>query len=221
MGLFVATRSWVGLDLGSYALKVVEVVRSNGGVKVARMAMAQTPPGAVAEGVAVDPEALAPAIRALLGEAGIKGKRVVTALGGEAVIVRELKVPDMPESELEQAVAFEAERYLPAGVKEVSRDFQVLGKVPEEGQLEILLVAARKELIDQQIAPLQKTGVTPAVLEVTPFSMLRAVVYVDLGAETSDILIVEGQRLRLARNIARGGSALTRAVAESLSLEFP
>lgn len=231
MGLFVATRSWVGLDLGSYALKVVEIVRSNGGVKVARMAMAQTPPGAVAEGVAADPEALAPAIRALLGEAGIKGKRVVTALGGEAVIVRELKVPDMPEAELEQAVAYEAERYLPAGVKEVSRDFQVLGKVPEEGQLEILLVAARKELIDQQIAPLQKTGVTPAVLEVTPFSMFRAVaqpdgedramVYVDLGAESSDILIMEGERLRLARNIALGGNALTRAVADSLSLDFP
>lgn len=230
MGVFVASRSGVGLDLGSYALKAVEVVRSNGGPRVVRMAMAQTPPGAVAEGVATDPVALAPAIRALLAEAGIRGKRVATALGGEAVIVRELKLPEMPPAELEQAVAFEAERYLPAGVKEVSRDFQVLGKIPEESQLDILLVAARKELIDQQVAPLEKSGITPTILEVTPFSMLRAVaqpdgddravVYVDLGAESSDIIIMEGSRLRLARNIALGGNALTRAVAEALSLEF-
>lgn len=228
MGLF-GPRSSVGLDLGSYALKAVEVVPLNGGFKVTHIGMATTPPGAVSEGVATDKEALASAIRVMLSDAGIRGKRVVTALGGEAVVVRELKVPEMPEAELQQAVSFEAERYLPAGVKEVSRDFQVLGM--EEGQLEILLVAARKDLVDRQLAPLRMTGLTTAVLEVTPFSMLRAVaqptdpadkavVYVDLGAESSDIIIMENDRFRLARNIANGGNALTKAIAESLNLEL-
>jgi len=232
MGLF-GSRSSIGLDLGSHTLKAVEVVPAGGGAfRVTRLGVAPTPPGAITDGVAASAEALGPAIRSLLSTAGIRGNRVVTALGGEAVIVRELKLPEMPDAELEQAVAYEAERYLPYGVRDVSRDFQVLGKAPEEGQLEILLVAARKEVVNRQLAALQTTGLSAGILDVAPFSMLRAVghrngqapgtvVYVDLGAESSDIIIMEGERLRLARNISTGGNAVTKAIAEALSLESP
>jgi len=231
MALF-GSRSSIGLDLGSHTLKAVEVVPAGGGAfKVTRLGVAPTPPGAVADGVAASAEALSVAIKSLLSTSRIRGNRVVTALGGEAVIVRELKLPEMPEAELEQAVAYEAERYLPYGVRDVSRDFQVLGKAQEEGQLEILLVAARKEVVNRQLAALQMTGLSAGILDVAPFSMLRAVgrqnghpgtiVYVDLGAESSDIIIMEGERLRLARNISTGGNAVTKAIAEALSLELP
>ncbi len=229
MGLF-GSRTTIGLDLGSHTLKAVEMVPAGGGTfKVTRLGVTPTPAGAVADGVAAGSEALSVAVRNLLSTAGIRGSRVVTALGGEAVIVRELKLPEMPAAELEQAVAYEAERYLPYGVREVSRDFQVLGKAPEEGQIEILLVAARKEVVNRQLAVLQMTGLSASVLDVAPFSMLRAVgrrdgagtvVYVDLGAESSDIIIMEGDRLRLARNISTGGNAVTKAIAEALSLEM-
>jgi len=229
MGLF-GSRSAIGLDLGSHTLKAVEMTPvGRGSFKVTRLGVAPTPAGAVADGVAASAEPLAVAVRNLLSTAGIRGSRVVTALGGEAVIVRELKLPQMPEAELEQAVAYEAERYLPYGVREVSRDFQVLGKAPEEGQIEILLVAARKEVVNRQLAVLQMTGLSAGILDVAPFSMLRAVgrgdgagtvVYVDLGAESSDIIIMEGDRLRLARNISTGGNALTKAIAEGLTLEM-
>src|SRR5579864_3919000 len=127
MGLF-GSRVSIGLDLGSHTLKAVEVVPSGGGFKVTHLAAAPTPAGAVADGAAASADVLGAAIRNLMIAAGIKGTRVVTALGGEAVIVRELKLPEMPPAELEQAVAYEAERYLPYGVREVSRDFQVLGR---------------------------------------------------------------------------------------------
>ncbi|HLW61690.1 MAG TPA: type IV pilus assembly protein PilM [bacterium] len=231
MGLF-GSRVSIGLDLGSHTLKAVEVVPSGGGFKVTHLAAAPTPAGAVADGAAASADVLGAAIRNLMIAAGIKGTRVVTALGGEAVIVRELKLPEMPPAELEQAVAYEAERYLPYGVREVSRDFQVLGKAVEEGQVEILLVAARKEVVSRQLAALQTIGLSAGVLDVAPFSMLRSVgrrngqaegtiVYIDLGAESSDIIIMEGDRLRLARNISNGGNAVTKAIAEALSLEFP
>ncbi|TMI87868.1 MAG: type IV pilus assembly protein PilM [Bacillati bacterium ANGP1] len=232
MGLF-GSRSSIGLDLGSHTLKAVEVVPAGGGRhKVARLGVIPTPQGAIADGAAASAEVLGMAIRNLLTTAGIKGNRVVTALGGEAVIVRELKLPEMPDAELEQAVAYEAERYLPYGVKEVSRDFQVLGKAAEEGQVEILLVAARKEVVDRQLAALHTIGLSASILDVAPFSMLRSVarrdgqaqgtiIYVDLGAESSDIIIMEGERLRLARNISTGGTAVTKAIADALSLELP
>jgi len=221
----------IGLDIGSHTLKAVQIVSSRGTAKVTRIAMAQTPAGAVSEGVAANAESLASAIRHMLSAARIRGRRVVTALGGEAVIVRELKMPEMSQAELEQAVTYEAERYLPLGVQEVSRDFQVLGKAQEEGQVEVLLVAARKELVDRHLAALKMTGLEAEFLEVVPFSTVRSIagpnghtedtlVYVDLGAESSDILIMEGRRLRLARNIPLGGNALTKAIADGLNLEF-
>ncbi len=236
MGRF-GQRSAVGLDIGSHTLKAVEVVGHNGDLRVTKIAAAPTPAGAVVEGVATDAALLAPAIRELLGEAGIRAKRVVTAVGGEAVIIRELKLPEMPEAELARAVAFEAERYLPAGVQEVARDFQVLGTTAEEKQLDILLVAARKELVDRQLAPLRATGLSSSIMEVTSFSMVRAyesptasdgggdghgdaIVYVDLGAQSSDIIVMERDRLRLARNISTGGNALTQAVAAAMDVEF-
>lgn len=231
MGLF-GSRSWIGLDLGSHTLKAVEVAPAGGSsFKVSRLGVAPTPPGAITDGFAAGADALGAAIKNLLSTAGIRGNRVVTALGGEAVIIRELKLPEMPEAELEQAIAYEAERYLPYGVRDVSRDFQVLGKAAEEGQIEILLVAARKEVVNRQLAALQSIGLSANVLDVAPFSMLRAVgarngdgatvVYVDLGAESSDIIIMEGDRLRLCRNISTGGNAITKAIAEAMSLELP
>ncbi len=230
MGVF-RPRSWIGLDLGSHRLKAVEVVAHNGGCTIAHMGMTATPPGAVSEGSAANPEVLAPAIRALLSEAGIRGRQAVTALGGEAVVIREIKLPEMPEEELHRAVTFEAERFLPGGVGGVSRDFQVFGKAPDDGQLEILLVAAPKTLVERQLASLQMTGLAAPVLDVTMFSVMRAVAtpdaaaqaaaYVDLGAQSSDILISEGERLWLARNIPVGGDALTNAIADALKIDPP
>ena len=226
-------RSSVGVDFGSHTLKAAEIVRSNGGFKVTRIGIIQTPPGAVSKGVAANPEALAPVIRALLEDTGIRSKRVVTALGGQSAIIRLLTIPDMPEGDLERAIAFEVDRYLPAGVREVKHNYRVLGRKPQDGgaQLEILLVVAAKELVDRHMAPLAAAGLTSAVMEVTPFSMVRAVaprdgngdtatVYVDIGAESSDILIAVEERLRLARNIPIGGNALTKAIAEALGLDI-
>jgi type IV pilus assembly protein PilM len=194
--------------------------------------MVETPPGAVSKGVAADPDALVPAIRHLFQETGIRSKRVATALGGQAVTIRELRVPDMPEAELEHAVTFEAERYVPPGVNEVSCHYHVLGRNPEDGQLEILLVATGKELIDRQVAPLSMAGLLSEMMEVTPFSMVRAIsphndqsddttVYVDLGAESTDILILNNDRSRLARNIPLAGNAVTHAIAEAMHVDFP
>ena len=225
-------RSSVGVDFGSHTLKAAEVVRSNGGFAVTRIGITQTPPGAVSKGVATNPEALGPVIRTLLDDAGIRSKRVVTALGGQSAIIRLLTMPDMPEGELERAVAFEVDRYLPAGVRDVKHNYRVLRKPKDGGgQLEILLVVAAKELVDRHMAPLAAAGLTSAVMEVTPFSMVRAVaprdgngdtatVYVDIGAESSDILIAVEERLRLARNIPIGGNALTKAIAEALGLDI-
>lgn len=224
--------SLVGLDVGSSTIKVVELARAGGRFRISRSAVVPTPPGGWMEGGPGDPQVLGPAIRRAFEQAGIRHRQVNTALSGRAVVVREIRLPNMPEEELAQAVRFEAERYLPAGSKEAAVDFQILEQV-QEGQtsrLDVLFVAARRELVDAFTSALQQARVVPEVLEVTFFALMRlfqqearegAVVLVDLGAESSDILVVHKGRLRLARTVPVAGNALTRAVAGLLGLEPP
>ena len=226
-------KSFVGLDIGSHTIKVVELAPAGGRFQVLHAGVADTPPGAVKEGVVVEPQSVGVAIRQLLSAAGVKTRRVVSAVGGQAVIVRELKLPPMTEAELKQAARFEAERYIPYGVKEVNMDFDVIGETTEENQRKIvvLLVAARREIVAKHVQALEAAGLDPFVLDVESFAVMRALdaqartdgeaaVFVDLGAETTDIVITEGGQLRLTRNVNIGGDNLTRAVATKLEMEF-
>lgn len=234
MGLF-GSKTFVGLDVGSHAIKAVELAPAGLKYRILHTASGETPPGAVKEGAVVEPQSLGLAVRQVLAKAGIKPGRVVSAVGGQAVIVRELKLPPMSEDELKQAARFEAERYIPYGVREVNMDFDVIGETTEDNQRKIvvLLVAARREIVDKHIQALEAAGVQPFVLDVESFAVIRALdaqartgtdgaatVFVDLGGETTDIVITEGGQLRLTRNINIGGDSLTKAVATRLDMEF-
>lgn len=234
MGLF-GSRSFVGLDVGSHAIKVVELAPAGTRYRVLHTGIGETPPGAVKEGQVVEPQTLGGAIRQVLAASGIKAGRVVSAVGGQAVIVRELKLPPMSEDELKQAARFEAERYIPYGVREVNMDFDVIGETTEENQkkMVVLLVAARREIVDKHVQALEAAGLQPFVLDVESFAVMRSLdpqartdggteasVFVDLGAETTDIVITEAGQLRLTRNVNVGGDSLTKAVASRMEMEF-
>jgi type IV pilus assembly protein PilM len=228
-------KSFVGLDVGSHSIKAVELAGGGARHHLLHAGSGETPPGALKEGAVVEPQALGLAIRQVLSKAGIRAGRVVSAVGGQAVIVRELKLPPMSEEELKQAARFEAERYIPYGVREVNMDFDVIGETTEENQKKIvvLLVAARREIVDKHVQALEAAGVSPFVLDVESFAVIRALdpqaratgdgaatVFVDLGGETTDIVITEGEQLRLTRNVNIGGDSLTKAVASRLDMEF-
>src|SRR3989449_2465574 len=233
MALFGPKR-FVGLDIGSHAIKAVELAGAGGKYRVVHAGFAETPPGAVKEGAVVEPQALGLAIRQVVAKAGIKPGRVVSAVGGQAVIVRELKLPPMSEDELKQAARFEAERYIPYGVREVNMDFDVIGETTEDNQRKIvvLLVAARRDIVDKHVQALESGGVEPFVLDVESFAVIRALVaqgrtdtnggatvFVDLGGETTHIVIPEGDQLRLTRHINVGGGTLPQTGGTRLGFE--
>lgn len=232
MPLF-GSKSFVGLDLGSHSIKVVELAPFDHRFRVLHAGTAPTPPGAVKEGIVIDPAAVGARIRQALTAAGAKAGRVTSAIGGQAVIVRELKFPPMPEADLQNAARFEAERYIPYGVRDVNMDLDVIGETTEDGQKKVvvLLVAAKRDTVDKHVQAVESAGLEPFVLDVDAFAILRAhtppnqaagdaQVFVDLGAETTDIVIAEGGQMRLTRNVNIGGNNLTRAVATKLDLEF-
>jgi len=233
MGLFSGSpQAQVGIDIGSDALKVVELGGSyRSGFRLLHMGSAPCPPAVIRDGVPVAPEELGSHIRALLDRSGIKQDRAVMAVGGQAVTVREVRVPPMTKQELTAAVRYEAERYLPYNIKEVYMDYQVLGEANEEGRkmLDVIVVAARQDVVDQIVAVADAARVQLRILDVESFALLRSVVpasangqttaVVDFGAEASDILITEGTRLRFTRNIPIGGGVLLAAIRDAMEVD--
>lgn len=222
----------VGLDVGSATIKVVAMAPGEPFV-IKHIAVGETPAGALKGGVATDAERLGAAIREVLAASGARGGRVVSAIAGEAVVVRELKLPPMPAATLAQAVQFEAGRFLPFSVQAAVLDYDVMGEVTEEGQkkLELLMVATRRETADRLLEAMHRAGVEPAIFDVEPFAIMRALgagsqpdgqagVFVNIGAETTDIVITEGKNLRLTRNVGFGGNEMTRALASATEMEF-
>lgn len=236
MGFFSsAPQTHVGIDIGSDALKIVELAGSyRTGFRLVRMGSAPGPPAAMHDGVPVAPEELGSHIRALLDRTGIKTDRVVMGVGGQVVTVREVRVPPMTKAELAAAVRYEAERYLPYNIKEVYMDFQVLGEAAEDGRkmLDVIVVAARQDVVDKMVAVADAARLQVRVLDVESFALLRSAVdpsateaqtiaIVDFGSEASDILITEGPRLRFTRNIPIGGAVLLNAVREAMDVDEP
>jgi type IV pilus assembly protein PilM len=225
--LFRSSRSWLGIDIGAASLKVAHVAPGRAGPVLLAAGIAPTPPGSVASGAAADPGPIGQALGALLREARIPARPAALALGGEAALVRELSLPSMPDPELDRAVAYEVERYIAGGLTQAVHDYQVMGR--DDGHLDVLLVAARREVADRHVSCLRPAGLTPWALEAAPLSLLRALAaqgggdeataYIDLGASGTHLLIAEGTRVRLARHIGIGGDALTRAVASALGLD--
>ncbi len=233
MGLFSSTpQAQVGIDIGSDSIKVVELAGSyRSGFRLLHMGIAPSPPVAMRDGVPTAPEELGSHVRALLDKTGIRLDRAVMGVGGQAVTVREVRVPPMTKQELTAAVRYEAERYLPYNIKEVYMDYQVLGETTEDNRrmLDVIVVAARQDVVDQIVAVADAARVQLRILDVESFALLRSAVpmsenghttaIVDFGAEASDILITEGQRLRFTRNIPIGGAVLINAIHEAMDVD--
>ena len=237
-----------GLEVGTSALKVVEL-RSGGIPALSAVGMRQMPPGLVQDDQVVDPEGLAAEIRALFEDAGVSRRFVVTAVSNRQAITRNINVPRMSIQELDEAIRWEAERYIPFSIDEVVLDYYVLDNpedVEEGGQMEVVLAAARIDLVTQQVEYLKMAGLEPLVVDIKPFTLLRSLrgsllgehltkttlagsryteadevgVVVEIAASNTTITLVRGNRVLMNRNIGVSGDDFTAAVQRAFGLDF-
>jgi type IV pilus assembly protein PilM len=223
----------VGVDIGSAAIKVVELAadgqRSDGnGIAVRAAASAPTPSGTMDEGRITDAQAVGRALRDLVQKAGIKTRRAVTAVNGQVALMREVRMPQLPPEEIRQAARFEVERYLPYPIAEVTFDTVVIGENREggAGRVDVLVVAARTDVLRQHLGALQAAGLEPVVVEVEPLAVVRAVApratseqvtaCIHLGSSVTMILVAEGEAPRVIRTVAFGTTQLLEAAASRL-----
>lgn len=167
------SKATVGVDVGSGLVKLVEIQHGKRPV-VTKAAAAPVLPDAIVEGEIMDPGVVADAIRGLFQSAGVKQKKVVVAVGGRDVIIRKIQVDRMKEADAYEVVRWEAQQHIPFDIEGVELDFQVLDPEGEGVQMDVLLVAAKRELVESKRALLAEAGLEPAVVDVDAFALHNA-----------------------------------------------
>jgi type IV pilus assembly protein PilM len=207
-----------GLDIeaGSIAATEVEV---NGATYVTGSAIAPLPPDVFYDGEVVDPEALADSLKALFANHKIS-KRVRLGIGNQQVIVRTVRLPAIEDAkEMEAAVRFQAQEQIPMPLEQAVLEHQVVGGVPgEEGsapQVDVVVVAARREMISSFLEPVRRAGLEPVGIDLSAFAMIRALADVAVSEETEP-----GQRPNEAVLYCNLGDATNLAVARGRSCLF-
>lgn len=234
-GLLRRPTSLVGIDIGSSAVKAVEVASAGGREVVARAGVQPVPADTIVKGEIVERTAVAEAIRLLLGAADIRGRDAALALPGGAVIVREITMPRMSAAELAGSIAWEAERHIPFDPGDVNLDYQVVDPGDDAERrtpMAVLLVAAKKTTIAGYAAAVTEAGCLPAVVDVAAFALQNAcasqggfggagvVALLNCGASTINVNIVQSGRSVFTRDIAAGGNACTEALRRTGDLSF-
>jgi type IV pilus assembly protein PilM len=233
--VFRKAKSLVGLDIGSSAVKAVELKPSGKGYKVTAFGSEPVPPDSIVDGAIIDGAAVADAIRRLFDGRSIRTKDVAASLSGNAVIVKKITLPQMTEAELAESIYWEAEQYIPFDIQDVNLDYQILDAAETaagKGTMDVLLVAAKKEKIADYTGVIAQAGRAAVVVDVDAFALQNAyevnygiqpgavVVLLNAGASATNINILNGDQSVFTRDISIGGNAYTEALQKELNLPF-
>lgn len=217
-----------GLDIGSHKIKIVQVQKSGDKYRLAALGSALSTSKGILSDSESDLTQLATIIKKLYQETKIKTKNVVTALPQDQVFTQVITLPQLSEDELNSALKWEAEQYIPIPLSEATISHQIIGRVKENAKekIEVLLAAAPNRLIDKMVKVVKSAGFNPISLETEILAVARslvvnpeAVMVIDFGAKATDIAVVENKQVIFTRSIATAGEALTRAVASGLGLQ--
>lgn len=228
-------RTRIGVDVGSTAVRVAEVVPGDVPVLV-RAGQVPLPPGAVEAGEVRQPDVVAQALRELWAATKVKGRQVYLGVGNQRVVVREIALPWLPEKELRASLGFQVQEFIPMAVEEAVLDFDLLGEDEQGGRrmVRILLAAAHKPMIDALVQAATGAKLRPLGIDLSPFAVVRAVgtsdvpldldrpgdeAIIDVGAHVTVICVHDRGVTRFVRILPSGGRDITLAIARGLGVE--
>lgn len=243
MGLFTfgASNTAIGIDIGTSAVKIVQLKKTPSGPELINYGMLPLPPDSMVEGSVGDPQSVSAVIKELLKTRKIKPERSFASISGQNVIMRFTKLPIMSPEELEQTVRIEAEQYVPYAIDEVSITHAVLNTVDEDdesgGKYSILLVVAQKDLVGSYTDVLKGAGISPELIDVDTIAAINAlensymqsassqeggevVAIIDAGARTTNISVMKAGILMFTRNIPIAGNNITDMIKDVMKQEF-
>jgi len=231
--MIFGSKDTIGLDIGSSYLKVVQLKERRGGYELGAFDMLPLPPELIVEGSIIDSLRLVESIRELLKKARVKAKNCVLGIAGHAsVIIRRISLPEMSEETLAESIKFEAEQYVPFDIEDVNIDFQILGPKEEAGQMDVMLVAVKKDIINEYVAVAREAGLNPIIMDVNSFCLGnmyeinyemepgRNVALVNIGASTMNLNVLKGGMSVFTRDSSMGSNLHTEALQKEFNLTF-
>jgi type IV pilus assembly protein PilM len=227
MGLFGRNKLSAGLDIGSGFVKLVVIDHSGAEPEIVQIATSPLVQDAIVEGEVMDPVLVAETVRSVVEGSGVKKKDIVAAVGGHDVIIKRIQMDRMSEQDARDVIRWEAEQHVPFDMENVQLDFQILDPDGDGVQMSVLLVAAKRELIENRMSLLADAGLTPSVIDVDAFALHNAfersypdmvsglVALVNIGHETTNVNLIDDGAPLLVRDIPFG----SRRVRETLQRE--
>lgn len=222
-----------GLDIGSSYLKAVKLKEAKGGYELDMYALQQLPPELIVDGSIIDSLRLTDSLKEMVKTAKIKTKNVTISISGHSsVIIKRIALPEMSEEELSESIKFEAEQYVPFDIEDVSLDFQIIGPKEEPGQMDVILVAVKKDIINEYITVVKEAGLVPMVVDIDAFALEnmyginydiegeRNVALLNIGASTINMSILKGGISVFTRDSSLGSNLHTEALQREFNLSY-
>jgi type IV pilus assembly protein PilM len=234
VALFGSKKGLVGVDIGSSAVKAVELKPGGRGGEfhLLKLGMEPLPPEAIVDGAIMDSGAVIDAIQRLFSANKIKTNEVATSVSGNAVIVKKISLPQMTQEELAESIHWEAEQYIPFDIQDVALDYELVEGSGSGGNMDVMLIAVKKDKISDYSSAISQAGKTATVVDVDVFALQncyevnygvdpgRVVALLNVGASIMNINIVKGATSIFNRDIAVGGNQYTDAIQKDLNLSF-
>lgn len=229
--MFGNSKQVIGLDIGASSIKVVQLAQSKKGTELKTFGVLPLAPEVIVDGAIMDAEVVVDTIKQAVKEFKAKGKYAAISVAGHSVIVKKIIVADMSRQELEGAIETEAQQYIPFDIEDVNVDFQILesNESLESGEMAILLVAVKKEKVEEHIQLIREASLDPIVVDVDAFALENAyelnyelepdlvVGLVDIGASTMNINILQDGVSSFVRDISIGGDQYLRRFRKNLT----
>ncbi|MEW5802760.1 MAG: type IV pilus assembly protein PilM [bacterium] len=233
MGLF-KKKDLIGLDIGTDSLKLAQLKKNSKGYELVKAGLKPLPPGAISEDEISDKQTVVESIKQLVREQKIAIKNVATSVSGRSVIIKRIKLPVMNEKELAESIFYEAEQYIPFDISDVNLDFQIMTNAQQksEGEMDVLLVAVKKERIQEVVSIITQAGLNPAVIDIDVFALENQfdinnsqdtgsyMVLLDIGADTMNMNILWEGGTVFTRDASLGGNSYTKILQTSLNLDY-
>lgn len=225
-------RNAIGLDIGSSSVKLVQLKETKKGVQLLNFSMAPLPSEAIVDGALMNATAVVDTIQGMVSAQKLKTKEVAISLSGNSIIIKKIGLPAMTPEELDESIKWEAEQYIPYDVNEVHLDYQILQSRPEQGQMDVLLVAAKKDMVEEYVGLVREAGLDPMIVDVDAFTVQNCfeinyswppgetVVLIDIGASTININVVSNGITSFTRDISMGGNQFTEEIQKQLNVSY-
>ncbi len=227
---FRSEENYISVDIGSSTIKVIEARTGTHGLEVLNFGTAPTPSSAIHSNMVTEPDLVADALRELLEHKGIRARKAVTAVPGPAVMIKRVSLPNQSPQETEQAVMREARNFIPEELDNVNLDYQVTSTEMEAEELEVLMAAAKKDIVNSYADTLRLAGLTPVVIDVDYFALdnmyelnydpldNQVAALVNIGSRYSSINILKEGRSTFTGDVPVGGRDITEALVRDLGI---